>query len=250
MTTLTISVFFRPRPDHPQFGMHWMPAGGELSYGPFHELQGPIPADATEEILVACSAELWGYWREFYADIRPLLLIERPPFDTVSLRTHWHTIFADDYQHRKATIARFLERVEEMMLMLYPAVSSEHAENKKALLCRMAAADFPDMDDATIQRKMWVCVLCELQEYHRSIGTYKRELHRRTTGWEHTSAAFTFAICRVVSSNGGVLPQIRPVQQTFLVDDTALVIADHAEVPHQRSAVRRNPRRGLADEET
>ncbi|KAJ7484984.1 hypothetical protein B0H11DRAFT_1147623 [Mycena galericulata] len=192
MATSRITVYFRPRPHHPQFGTHWMPAGGTLPYGPFHELQGPIPTDVTEEIDIACSAELWRYWREFHTEILPLLRIDPPSLHTVPLRTHWHMIFAEDYQHRKATIERFLARIEEMMLIFYPAASSEQAKDNKGLLCQMATTDFPDMDGPTIQRKMWICILCELQEYQRSWKAYKHELRRRTTDWEQFCAAATF----------------------------------------------------------
>jgi hypothetical protein len=143
-----------------------MPLGGVLPYGPFHSLQGLIPDDATERIEVECSPDLWAYWQEFYEEFQPLFVF--PPSDS-PIRTHWLYVF-NNFQPYLQKSREFETLVKAAVIARYtPDAVGGSEENRATVLEQIMAAEFPDMDNSTIERKMWVCILCGIDQCKRTL---------------------------------------------------------------------------------
>jgi hypothetical protein len=150
-----------------------MPLGGVLPYGPFHSLQGLIPDDATERIDVECSPDLWAHWQEFYDEIQPIFVF--PPSDS-PIRDHWRYILSNfDTYHNKSRECEV--RIGTAMIARYaPAAVVDSEKKRLTALGRIMDADFSNMDNNTIERKMWVCILCEIIQCRRALFWHRVHL--------------------------------------------------------------------------
>ncbi|KAJ7907908.1 hypothetical protein B0H13DRAFT_2017843 [Mycena leptocephala] len=245
MSSIAVTVFLRPRPPHPQYGPHWMPLGGVLPYGPFHSLQGLIPDDATERIDVECSPDLWAHWQEFYDEIQPIFVF--PPSDS-PIRDHWRYILSNfDTYHNKSRECEV--RIGTAMIARYaPAAVVDSEKKRLTALGRIMDADFSNMDNNTIERKMWVCILCEIIQCRRDFESYFRHIQRCSGGWDKMSAVTSLVMSGIKNhfSSWQTPATTLPPLPTLIHDsslsltssspglpspdltaDTAITIADH-----------------------
>ncbi|KAJ7476024.1 hypothetical protein FB451DRAFT_1397391 [Mycena latifolia] len=170
--TTSITVSFRPRPPLASFWTHWLPGAGSLPYGPFHSIQGTVPTDATEHHTFDCSSGIWKFCVEYYQEIRSLLTPE--PLDAASAPSLLHAGL-----NRYKAVGTFARRLRDH-LELTGAVSipagkdsaSDYLDSlnsgKWKFLVKAVSLEFPNptMDGAMIQRKLWACIVYEVDQYN------------------------------------------------------------------------------------
>ncbi|KAJ7897389.1 hypothetical protein B0H13DRAFT_2032771 [Mycena leptocephala] len=173
MASESLTVFFRPRPSHPEHGTNWMPAG--FGYGPFHPDHGPLPEDATERLEFMCSSDLVRQWSDFHHTIRPFLA---PP------KLH--------YPSRQALYADLLWREDQWLLIedfwyeLKPSMLKRYRDlclpvtdpfDEDEIIDRLARLELMSLDGRYIEMKISACIFLSLI---RDFRQYSVELRNFT----------------------------------------------------------------------
>ncbi|KAJ7932108.1 hypothetical protein B0H13DRAFT_1956565, partial [Mycena leptocephala] len=198
MASESLTVFFRPRPSHPEHGTNWMPAG--FGYGPFHPDHGPLPEDATERLEFMCSSDLVRQWSDFHHKIRPLLV---PP------KLH--------YPSRQALYADLLWREDQWLLIedfwyeLKPSMLKRYRDlclpvtdpfDEDEIIDRLARLELMSLDGRYIEMKISACIFLSLIRTFGDFRQYSVELRNCCSAWDKLRGVGDHVTRTVVRSLG------------------------------------------------
>ncbi|KAJ7932077.1 hypothetical protein B0H13DRAFT_1956523 [Mycena leptocephala] len=180
MASESLTVFFRPRPSHPEHGTNWMPAG--FGYGPFHPDHGPLPEDATERLEFMCSSDLVWQWSDFHHTVRPFLA---PP------KLH--------YPSRQALYADLLWREDQWLLIevfwydLKPSMLKRYCDlclpvtdpfDEDEIIDRLPRLELMSLDGRYIEMKISACIFVSLIHTFGDFRQYSVELRNCCSAWD------------------------------------------------------------------
>ncbi|KAJ7932058.1 hypothetical protein B0H13DRAFT_2263342 [Mycena leptocephala] len=214
MASESLTVFFRPRPSHPEHGTNWMPAG--FGYGPFHPDHGPLPEDATERLEFMCSSDLVRQWSDFHHTIRPLLA---PP------KLH--------YPSCQALYADLLWREDQRPLMgdfwydLTPSMLKRYRDlclpvtdpfDDGEIINRLPRLELMSLDVRYIEMKISACIFVSLIQTFVDFRQYSVELRNCCSAWDKLRGVGDYVTHNVVRSLG-ITSQLRSPDAQYIPRD-------------------------------
>ncbi|KAJ7472084.1 hypothetical protein FB451DRAFT_1559251 [Mycena latifolia] len=174
----TLKIFFIPRllVD----GANWIPSG--RSYGPFDPNHGLVPADATEELDIRCSADLPLRWNEFHDEIRPMLVL--PSTESASPRSLlYHHVHGDGLLSYNR-VAAFRDIVEQQLLKCYFLEQPDHQNrDPSTIISILTMYHFMRFSDRVVELKLWACMVDDVRQYLASRDRVLEEMYRRCSAW-------------------------------------------------------------------